>query len=289
MDTLQSRYARLLCLDGSLRLGSVDPQFEDRRVEIRLYHVGTGVIWPECSVACGLADHADERRWRHLDTMQFTTELIARIRRRWCAEHGVKTVVPPWARKHGRFTLLFEVFAVEVLQACRIVKAAAALLWLSWDAVQAIMGRAVARGLERRDATRIEHIRIDEKSFGRGQDYITVLTDVDGSRILNVALERTQAASEGVLKALTVEQWQKVFAVAVDMLPAYPQAVATQTPNAELVHNKFHVAKHLGEAVDQVRRVENNALQGGDDDRLKGTRQLWLFNKSRAASPLQRI
>jgi len=44
-----------------------------------------------------------------------------------------------------------------------------------------------------------------------------------------------------------------------------------------LVHDKFHVAKHLGEAVDQVRRAANKALQSDDDDRLKGTRQLWLF------------
>jgi hypothetical protein len=49
------------------------------------------------------------------------------------------------------------------------VKAAAALLGLSWDAVQTIMDRAVARGLERREATPIKHIGIDEKSFGRGR------------------------------------------------------------------------------------------------------------------------
>jgi hypothetical protein len=59
--------------------------------------------------------------------------------------------VPPWAGKHSRFTLFFEAFAIEVLQACRTVKAAAALLGLSWDAAQTIMDRAVERGLERRE------------------------------------------------------------------------------------------------------------------------------------------
>ena len=287
MDTLQSHYARLLGLDDSWRVESVALQIEDRRVEIHLSHVGSGVICPECGVACGLADHANERRWRHLDTMQFTTELVARLPRSRCAEHGVKTIVPQWAGKHSRFTLLFEAFAVEVLQACRTVKAAPALLGLSWDAVQTIMDRAVARGLERREATPIKHIGIDAKSFGRGQDSITVLTDLDGSRVLDVAPERTQAAAESVLATLTVEQRQKLCAVAADMLPAYAQAVATQTPNAELVHDKFHVAKHLGEAVDQVRRAENKALQAENDDRLKGTRQLWLFNKANL-SPEQR-
>lgn len=288
METLSAHYARLLGIDDSWRVDSVDLRLEERRVEIRLTHLGSGVSCPECGRACGLADHADERRWRHLDTMQFTTELVARLPRSRCPEHGVKTIVPPWAGKHSRFTLLFEAFAIEVLQACRTVNAAAALLGLSWDAVQSIMDRAVARGLERRETTHMPHLGIDEKSFGKGQDYITVLTDIDGSRVLDVVPERTQAAAEAVLQTLTVGQRQEVRAVAADMLPAYANAVAQQLPNAELVHDKFHVAKHLGEAVDQVRRAENKALQAEDDDRLKGTRQLWLFNKSNLSAQQRR-
>ena len=287
MDTLSTHYARLLGVDDSWRVDAVDLRLNERRVEIRLVHVGSGVFCPECGQSCGLADHAEERRWRHLDTMQFTTELVARLPRSRCPEHGVKTIVPPWAGKHSRFTLFFEAFAIEVLQAARSVKAAASLLGLSWDAAQTIMDRAVERGLERREVTPIRHIGIDEKSFGRGHDYITVLTDIDGSRVLDVAPERTQAAAEAVLQTLTVEQRQEVVAVAADMLPAYANAVANQTPNAKLVHDKFHVAKHLGEAVDQVRRAENKALQSEDDDRLKGTRQLWLFNNANL-SPAQR-
>ena len=77
--------------DDSWRVEAVDLRLEDRRVEIRLKHVGSGVICPDCGRGCGLADHADERRWRHLDTMQFTTELVARLPRCRCPEHGVKT------------------------------------------------------------------------------------------------------------------------------------------------------------------------------------------------------
>jgi transposase len=280
MDTLSTHYARLLGIDESWKVEDVNLQVDQRRVEIRLAHVGRGVSCPECGRACGLADHAEERRWRHLDTMQFVTEIVARLPRCRCPEHGVKTVVPPWAAKHSRFTLLFEAFAVEVLQACRTINAAAAMLNLPWDAVQTIMDRAVARGLVRREATVVAHVGLDEKSFGKGQDYITVLTDLDGSRVLDVTEERTETAAKAVLQTLTKEQRDGVQAVAADMLPAYAKAVAQELPNAELVHDKFHVAKYLGEAVDQVRRAENKALQAQDDDRLTGTRQLWLFNKS---------
>ncbi len=280
MDTLSTHYARLLGIDESWKVEDVNLQVDQRRVEIRLAHVGRGVSCPECGRTCGLADHADERRWRHLDTMQFVTEIVARLPRCRCPEHGVKTIVPPWAAKHSRFTLLFEAFVVEVLQACRTINAAAAMLGLPWDAVQTIMDRAVARGLYRRETAVVAHVGLDEKSFGKGQDYITVLTDLDGSRVLDVTKERTETAAKAVLQTLTKEQREGVQAVAADMLHAYAKAVAQELPNAELVHDKFHVAKYLGEAVDQVRRAENKALQSQDDDRLTGTRQLWLFNKS---------
>jgi transposase len=120
METLSSHYARLLGLNDSWRVESVDLQIEDRRVEIRLSHVGSGVFCPECGEACGLADHADERRWRHLDTMQFTTELVARLPRSRCPEQGMKTIVPPWAGKHSRFTLLFKAFAIEDLKVAKV-------------------------------------------------------------------------------------------------------------------------------------------------------------------------
>ena len=62
METLAAHYARLQGTDDSWRVEAVDLRLEDRRVEIRLKHVGSGVTWPECGRDCGLADHADERR-----------------------------------------------------------------------------------------------------------------------------------------------------------------------------------------------------------------------------------
>src|SRR5215207_193132 len=234
METLHDHYARLLGLDDSWRVDSVNLELEQKRVAIRLAHAGGRVVCPECGALCGIADHAEERRWRHLDTMRFATELAARLPRSRCPEHGVKTIAAPWTGKHSRFTLLFEAFAVEVLLACKNVKAAAALLGLSWDQVDAILRRAVERGLQRRDAAPIRHLGLDEKSFGRGHDYVTVMTDLDGSRVLEVAPERTQEAAESLLETLSDEQRTQVKAVAADMLPAYAAAVAAKAPQADL-------------------------------------------------------
>lgn len=290
METLSEHYRRLLNLTESWRVEGVDLRLEERKLEIRLSHVGGRVACPECGRLCGLADHAQERRWRHLDTMQFATELVARLPRARCPEHGVKTLEAPWADKHSRFTLLFESFAIEVLQASRNISAAAELLRLDWNTAQAIIDRAVERGLARRTVDGVRRVGLDEKSFGQGHDYITVLTDIDGSRVLEVAEDRTQKAAEEVLeKSLSPTERQKIQAVAADMLPAYAQAVKAKTPHAELVHDKFHVAKHLGEAVDKVRRAENKALLAIDDDRLKGTRQLWLFGKPNLSRKQRRL
>lgn len=278
---LRQHYALLLGLDDSWRVESVNLEVEEKRVEIRLVDAGGRVLCPECGDLCGIADHAEERRWRHLDTMQFATEIVARLPRSRCPDHGVKTTAAPWAGKHSRFTLLFEAFAVEVLKACRTVGAAAALLGLSWDQVQAILNRAVERGLARREATPIAHLGLDEKSFGKGHDYITVLTDLDGARVLEVTPERTREAAQTVLETLSDEQRSEVKAVAADMLPAYAAATAAVLPQADLVHDKFHIAKHLGEAVDRVRRAEAKALAAGGDDLLKGTRFLWLYALSK--------
>ena len=72
--------------------------------------------------------------------------------------------------------------------------------------------------------------------------------------MLEVAPERTQEAAETALKTLSPGQRQAVAAVAADMWPPYAQAIQELTPQAELVHDKFHVAKLVNEAVDQVRR-----------------------------------
>lgn len=56
-------------------------------------------------------------------------------------------------------------------------------------------------------------------------------------------------------------------------------AVEQYLPQADIVHDKFHIAKYLGEAVDKVRRAENRSLvKAEDDDTLKGTKYLWLTN-----------
>jgi transposase len=280
MDSeLQKHYALLLGIGSPWEVKTVDLSLEGKKVEIELgWQWGASAKCPECGRECSIHDCAPERTWRHLDTMQFTTLIRARTPRADCPKHGVKTMQVPWAAPQGRFTLLFERFAVEVLLASASVSQACTLLGIGWDTAQEIMRRAVQRGLERRQLDRLKYLGMDEKSFRRGQSYITLLTDLEESRVLDVVEERTAEAAGQLWDTLSPEQKQGVEAVAVDMWAPFIQTIQTQVPDADIVHDKFHVSSYLGEAVDKVRRQEHKELLAQGDETLKGTRQLWLYN-----------
>ena len=278
-NELQKHYALLLGIGSPWEVKDVALKLSEKKVEIELgWQWGSDAKCPECGRECSIHDSAPERTWRHLDTMQFVTLIRARTPRANCPEHGVKTMTVPWAVPQGRFTLHFERFAIEVLLACASVKQACELLGIGWEAAHEIMKRAVERGLERRQLDQLKHLGMDEKSFKRGHSYITLLTDLDRSRVLEVVEERTTEAADQLWETLSPEQKQAVEAVAVDMWEPFIQTIQKQVPEADIVHDKFHVNKYLGEAVDKVRRQEHKELLAAGDETLKGTRQLWLYN-----------
>jgi transposase len=279
-DTLREHYRKLLGLESPWNVTEIDLDVKRQRVDIQLVHEkGHKVKCPECGESCPVHDEAPERQWRHLDTMRFETILRARVPRAKCRECGVKTIGVPWAGKHFRFTLLFEAFAIEVIQAASSIEAARELLNLDWSAVDRIMKRAVARGLERRGTEPIAHLGIDEKSFRSGHRYVSTLNDLTLGRVLEVVEGRTEASASKLFESLTNDQREKVEAIALDMWQAFINASEKACPNADLVHDKFHISKYLGDAVNQVRKNETRSLQAKGDDRLKGTRWWWLYSE----------
>jgi transposase len=140
---------------------------------------------PECGALCSLYDHQPTLAWRHLDTCQYQTILHADPPRSNCKEHGPRAVKLPWAEQRSRFTLLFERLAIYWLGAAS-QKAVAKNLKQSWDEIHGIMERAVERGLARRESELLEYIGVDEKAFRKGQDYLTIVNDLNRGRVLYV-------------------------------------------------------------------------------------------------------
>lgn len=107
-ETVSAHYGQLLGIKAPWRVESAQLNMLGGKVEIAVaWDETVPVCCPECGKECARHDRAPERRWRHLDVMQFQTIIRARVPRSRCAEHGVLTVRAPWAEPHSRFTLFF--------------------------------------------------------------------------------------------------------------------------------------------------------------------------------------
>jgi transposase len=271
-------YRQILGVESPWKVERVELRRTDGEVHVFLEH-NEQVRWrcPECDVECALHDHQPERRWRHLDTCQYQTILHARPPRSNCPEHGPRVVELPWAEASSRFTALFEGLAIWWLKEAS-QQGVAALLALSWDEIHGILERAVRRGLARRSAEPIPHLGVDEKSFRKRHRYLTIVNDLNRSRVLFVAEGRRQASLDGFWETLSEEQLARVEAIAMDMWDPYVASTHEHLPEADLkiVYDKYHIAAHLAKAVDQVRRAENKSLRAAGDERLVGTKYAWL-------------
>lgn len=280
MMDVENHYGMLLGINTPWQVTLVDLQLDQQKVYVAIEYKSNEGPCPECGAICPKHDDRQLRKWRHLDTMQFETQLHCRLPRVKCDKHGAITVAAPWAKKGSRFTLMFEAFAIRILQAARSVKEASKLLRLNWHQVEAIKAHAVERGLTRRESTAIPYIGIDEKQFRKGHNYISSLVDLSASRILDVVEDRTEEATKTLLdKALNPQQQSQVVAVSLDMWKAFANATQEKMPQADIVHDRFHISQHLNNAVDKVRRQENGALIKQGDGRLKGTKYQWLCNE----------
>jgi len=185
----------------------------------------------------------------------------------------------PWAEQRSHFTLLFERLAIDWLGAAS-QKAVGKHLKLSWDEIHGIMNRAVERGLSRREAEPLKYIGVDEKAFRKGHNYLTIVNDLEHSRVLYVAEERKETSLDGFWSTLSEMQKDEIEGVAMDMWDPYVNSVSKNLPdgNRKIVFDKYHIAGHLGEAVDRVRRQERKDPTEDGEDCLIGTKYLWLRN-----------
>ena len=236
---------------------------------------------PECGESMSGYDHR-RRRWRHLDTCQYKTIIEADVPRGECPEHGVRQVDVPWAEERSRFTALFERLAIDWLRETS-QSAVARRLKLTWVEVHGIMERAVERGLARREKEPIPFLGVDETSFQKRHEYVTVVNDLTGQRVLYVADGRGKASLDGFWDTLTDEQLEAIEGIAMDMWDPYVISTLQHVPAAsnKIVYDKFHVVAHLIKAIDTVRKQEHRSLMRQGDDSLKGTKYLWLMNEER--------
>ncbi len=272
-------YAQILGIGSPWQVSGVELILSKGELTV---HVEQEAGAKQCCSTCGQISpgyDSRKRRWRHLDTCQYKTILVADVPRVKCKEHGVVTVSVPWAEPGSGFTALFEALVIDWLKEASIL-AVSRLMGLSWNAIDGIMQRAVERGIARREVISPTHIGVDETAFKKRHDYVTVVSDQDAGTVLHVGNDRKKATLKAWYESLSEEQQEAIESVSMDMWPAFINATLESLPGAKdkIAFDKFHVAKYLGEAVDKVRRQEHKALMTEGYENLKGSKYDWLYN-----------
>lgn len=281
-------YSQILGIGKPWKVTDVQVSLADDEVAVSVSHGGGKLTCPQCGKTCPGYDKR-QRRWRHLDTCQLRTLLVADVPRVECSEHGVVTVSVPWAEPGSGFTALFEALVIDWLKAAS-TSAVSERMRLSWNAVDGIMQRAVKRGLSRREALSPKKISVDETSYRKGHDYVTVVTDQEQATVLHVAENRETDSLAEFYDLLSGEQKKGIESVCMDMWPAYIRATRDALPDADskIAFDRFHVAQYMGKAVDQVRRQEHRQLLRQGDERMKGSKYQWLRNRGNMSWHQQR-
>ena len=272
-------YAQILGIKSPWHVSGVDLSVSEGEVAVRVEQDdGVMSCCPHCKKESPGYD-SRPRRWRHLDTCQYKTILVADVPRVKCKEHGVVTVLVPWAESNSGFTAMFEALVIDWLKEASTL-GVSRLMGLSWNAIDGIMQRAVERGLSRRKAVSVTQIGVDETAFRKRHDYVTIVSDQEAGTVLHVGGDRKKQGLKDWYSRLTEEQRGAIESISMDMWPAFINATLESIPDAEdkIAFDKFHVAKYLGEAVDKVRRQEHKALMSEGYDDLKGSKYDWLYN-----------
>lgn len=273
-------FTKLLALERPWWVERVELDDASQQIEVWLCHRSNARFrCPKCATVLPIYDHVP-RRWRHLDHGSWMTFLHASIPRVRCLFHGLRQVRVPWALPRGRFTIAFERHAIDTLLEADVL-GASRLLRLSWHQSWGVMERAVERGMKAKRRRVIPHLGVDEKAIAKRHHYVTLVSDLDRGTVEFVAFDRKKSSLDAYYQSLTSEQLAGIQALAMDMWEPFITSTHEHVPDAasKIVFDRFHIMKHMTQAVDLVRRAEHRRLQESNDDTLKRTKYLWLFSE----------
>jgi transposase len=249
---------------------------------MRVYIDRLGSRLLRCGV-CGkrcreVHDLRKQREWRDLSMRKLPLKLLYRPRRVACPRCGVRVEEFPWAEPWARVTTALS-NAVAVLARELSWQGTAREYGLNWKSVAAIVKRAVQYGLKHRARPPVHAIGIDEVSRRKGQVYLTVVYDLERRVLLWVGDDRTEAAVRPFFtEEMGKRRCRTLRVVCMDMWAPYAKLVRDHAVHAQILFDRFHIVKHLSDAVDAARRELWRQLSSKEKVEVQGTRWLLLKN-----------
>ena len=218
-----------------------------------------------------------ERRWLHVSLWGIPVLLYYCPRRVRCPEHGIKVEWIPW--NMGKKPVSFPLITVLAFWSRMLAwDQVARLFHVSWNTVRSAVDAAVAYGRAREQYQGVRFIGIDEISRKKGHVYHTQVYDLAGKRLLWTGAHRDKDSLRRFFAWWGEERTAAIEGVCCDMWQNYIDVIRERCGESVIVFDKFHIVRHLLEAVDKVRRIEIKAIGGVDAEALKGTRYIWLKN-----------
>ena len=212
-----------------------------------------------------------ERDWRHLDVGPFRVWLRYSLRRVDCPRCGVVVEFVPWAESQSWFTYEFEEQVAYLAQ--KMDKTTLSLLMrIAWRTVGAIVERVVPRHRTADPLEGLTHIGVDELSYRRHHEYVTVVIDHERGAVVWAREGKDAATLAAFFEELGKERCAKLEAVTLDLSAAYIKAVTEATPQARLIFDRFHVQRLAHDALDTVRRQQWRTADSEEKEAIKGTR-----------------
>ena len=223
-----------------------------------------------------------ERVWRHGDCLFYPCYVHCQRPKVRC-DCGVHQVNAPFERKNSRFTLMFEGYAMMILPDMPIAKTAA-LLRCDEKSLTKIMRYWVNKAVDSLDFSDLASLAIDETSFKRGHDYVTLIIDAMKRRVVDVEKGRDSETIALFAKKLTAKGGapKRIESVTSDMSKSFLPAIAKTFPDAENIIDKFHVKKVLIDALDEVRKAEQRSV--ADKTALFRGRRLFMIPAAKMTS-----
>jgi transposase len=222
---------------------------------------------PSCGKRCTVYD-SEVKRWRHMNFWQHSTYLSARVPRVECPDHKVKQVTVPWARAGSGFTLMFEAL-IMALASEMAISAIGKLVGEHDTRLWRVVRHYVGEAHGQQQWGEVQAVAIDETATRKGHRYATVVVEIDlerkrEARLLFMTPERTAQSVGEFVAAMGAHgaEPNQVKVAAIDMSAAYRKGVSEHLPEAEVVFDRFHVMKLVGEAVDTVRKEQGVRTRG---------------------------
>ena len=170
-------------------------------------------------------------------------------------------------------------FALYVGRRCRTgtIRDVAAELRLDWQTVKRLEMDYMREQIRRVGNPGPKVIGIDEISIRKGHSYRIVVSDLERRRPIWFGGEdRSEASMDQFYRFLGNQKAKRVRLAVMDMLKAFGNSTTRNAPQAAILFDKFHVMRHLGEALDKIRKAEYARLQGKQRQFIKGQKYTLL-------------